>query len=76
MFKPQTEQEIMIMTKIKKKDGKEYYQQNNQITKSSCNDGIDKKTRKKPQKVAKFCKMSRLKFFNLKFKPLGLLISS
>ena len=76
MFKPQTGQEIMIMTKIKKKDGKEYYQQNNQITKSSCNDGIDKNTRKKSQKVAKFCKMSRLKFFDLKFKPLGLLISS
>ena len=65
----------MIMTKIKK-DRKEYYQQNNQITKSSCNYGIDKNTRKKPQNVAKFCKMSRLKFFNLKFKPLGLLISS
>ena len=32
----------MIMTKIKKKDRKEYYQQNNQIKKSSCNDGIDK----------------------------------
>ena len=76
MFKPQTEQEIMIMTKIKKKDGKEYYQQNNQITKSSCNDGIDKNKRKKPHKVAKFCKMSRLKFFDLKFKPLSLLISS
>ena len=66
----------MIMTKIKKKDGKEYYQQNNQITKSSCNAGIDKNTRNKPQKVAKFCKMSRLKFFDLMFKPLGLLISS
>ena len=39
----------MIMTKIKKKDGKEYYQQNNQITKSSCNAGIDKNIRKKPQ---------------------------
>ena len=47
-----------------KKDRKEYYQQNNQITKSSCNDGIDKNTRKKPQKVAKFCNMSKLKFFN------------
>ena len=69
------EHEINDNDKNLKKDRKEYYQQNNKITKSSCNDGIDKNTRKKSQKVAKFCKMSRLKFFNLKFKPLGLLIA-
>ena len=37
---------------------------------------LKKTQKKKPQKVARFCKMSRLKFFDLKFKPLGLLISS
>ena len=67
----------MIMTKIKKKIGKNIINKIIKLKKVHAMMALTKTLfSKKPQKVAKFCKMSRLKFVNLKFKPLGLLISS